>query len=379
MKKQTNRIVLLFLIALFFLLSANTASALTPLQKKLNAVIHKAQTQFNINSVSLAVLLPGKTKPETFVAGTIARNDSSPISATTLFKVGSITKTYTATLIAKAIEENKLSLTDPLGKYLPQYPKWKQITVSELVNQTSGILDYDKTPHWWKNLVTYHGKVWTAKELVQLAYNSPAQFPPGQGWAYSNTNYILLGMIVEKVFNTHIPKLMNKLISRASLTHTFYYPTNNNKIRARLAHGYFMNRFDETTPNESWLRTAGAIVSTPSEMCTWMKTLFTKKVIPGLPISQYFDFIDTKTGKAATKDTTLSYSFGVFKRQTPEGMIYFTPGLTSGYVSMMVYVPGLDTYFAYSVSKAPIPGFHDFMLSHILKILQQSTAIKSDP
>ena len=322
------------------------------------------------------MLLPGEKKPETFMVGTISADNSTPVTANTLFKVGSIAKTYTATLVARAIKENKLSLNDQLGAYLPQYTKWKKITILQLVNQTSGIIGYDETPNWWPNLISVPNKIWTSSELVQLAYNSPLQFSPGQSWAYSNTNYILLGMILEKVFNQPISNLMNTLISQASLSHTFYYPqAYDAKILAQLAHGYFMNQFDETSLNESWLQTAGAILSTPSDMCLWMQTLFTDNKISGLPISQNFNLVDTSDGKKSADNSIMSYSFGVFKEKTPVGIIYFTPGLTSGYVSMMVYAPSLHVYFAYSSSKAPTPGFHNFMISSILNALSNNKAV----
>lgn len=341
-------------------------------------IIDHTQTQLEINALSLAVLMPDKKYPESFVIGTKSTSDKTPINQGSIFKVGSIAKTYTATLVAKSIDEGKLKLSDKLGQFLPQYSKWKDITIGQLIDQTSGILDYILTPNWWKNLMVERGKIWTANELVQLAYDGQDDFTPGQGWQYSNTNYILLGMILKKIYHTPVQKLMTQFIQQVGLKHTYYYPKPYSQaIYDQMVHGYFHNRYDETKLNGSWLRTAGAILSTPADMVTWMHALFTSNSMEGLPISTHCNFVDTTSGQSFNTKSTVGYSFGVFKRTTPNGPIYFTPGLTSGYVSMMVYAPCYDTYFAYSSSKAPILKLHDYMLSKIMSVLAHDTKLQT--
>ncbi len=353
-------------------------SAETTTSQQLQQVVDSAQKKLEINAVSLSVLMPGEKQPNSFFVGEKSISDKTPIDENTIFKVGSIAKTYTAVLTAQAIDEGKLKLTDKLGQFLPQYSQWKDVTISQLINQTSGIMDYDETPNWWRNLMVEEGKVWTAKELVQLAYDGQSDFAPGEGWGYSNTNYVLLGMILEQVYHEPAETLTTQLIKQADLKHTYYYTTPYSQlIYAQLVHGYFQNQYDETELNGSWLRTAGATLSTPTDMVKWMYTLFNDHSIKGLPISTRFNFIDTANGQPYSASSVIGYSFGVFERKTPEGPIYFTPGLTSGYVSMMVYAPCLDTYFAYSGSKAPIPGFHDFMLSNVMGVLAHDTKLQS--
>ncbi|MDD7804617.1 MAG: serine hydrolase [Endozoicomonas sp. (ex Botrylloides leachii)] len=341
-------------------------------------IIDHAQTQLKINSISLAVLMPDKKHPESFIIGTKSISDKTPINQGSIFKVGSIAKTYTATLVAKSIDEGKLKLSDKLGQFLPQYSKWKDITIGQLIDQTSGILDYILTPNWWRNLMLERGKIWTANELAQLAYDGQDDFVSGQGWEYSNTNYILLGMILQKIYHTPVQKLMTQLIQEVGLKHTYYYPKPYSQaIYSQMVHGYFRNQYDATKLNSSWLRTAGAILSTPADMVTWMNALFTSHSVKGLPISTHYNFVDTASGQPFNTKSTVGYSFGVFKRITPNGPIYFTPGLTSGYVSMMVYAPCYDTYFAYSGSKAPIPGFQDYMLSKVMSVLAHDTKLQT--
>ncbi|MGF1742374.1 beta-lactamase family protein [Vibrio profundum] len=350
--------------------STNAFAKSTSTSQQLQQVVEVAQNRFDINAVSMAILTPSNPSPQSFVTGSISMLNHTAIEQDSMFKVGSITKTFTAALIAKAIDERKLQLNDKLGQLLPQYSKWKDITVEQLVNQTSGIIDYDATPDWWKNLVVEKDKTWLSSELVQLSYNSKKAFSSGHGWQYSNTNYVLLGMILAKVYHQPAEQLITHLIEKTNLKQTYYSPTGyKQSIHNKMVHGYFRNQFDETNMNGSWLRTAGALLSTPVDMVEWMHTRISSPNAKGFYGLNQFKFTDTENGRAYSSSSAAGYSFGVFKRDTPSGPLYFTPGLTSGYVSMLVYAPCYDTYFAYSSSKAPIYGFHDFMLSKTMEIL----------
>lgn len=369
-----GRISIKLFIMMILLYFTGYVSALETSSKALNLLVEKAKKQFEVSSISLAVLPVNSHDVSTYVTGYVAMDSPTPITPDTLFKVGSIAKTYTADLIIHAINEHKLSLQTKIGQYLPQYPKWKNLTVAQLANQTSGIIDYNETPNWWHGLMTSNNKIWQTAELIQLSYNSKQLFKAGRGWGYSNTNYLLLGLILEKIYKQPIARQLNNLILQYSLKSTLYYPGDyTQEILARLTHGYFMNKYDETVLNESWLKNAGALLTTSSDMCLWMQIFLqqNKNFIDSLK------FIDTNTGGNISKGTNVAYAFGLFKRNTPYGVIYFTPGLTSGYVSMMVYAPVQGVYFAYSASKSPIPEFHDFMLDKVLEVLSHQALKKS--
>jgi D-alanyl-D-alanine carboxypeptidase len=356
------------------LLFKNNLYADTHLNNSLQQLVDNARQQFSANAISVAIILPGQKVPLTFVSGTVSYKNITPITPNSLFKVGSIAKTYTAELLSQAIEEKKLGLKDTIGKFLPQYPKWKGITIEQLADQTSGIMDYDQTPGWWQTLMSKPNKIWTNEKLVSISYQNENDFITGQGWGYANVNYILLSMILEKVLGVSTEYSISKLISSGNLKNTYYYPENYSKsFFKKLVHGYVMNRYDGTLNNLSWLNAAGAIISTPSDMVLWMQSLFQNG---NSSITNYFSFKNTATGQPMTTDSMSGYSFGVFMDNNPTfGSIYFTPGLTSGYVSMMEYAPCLGTYFAYSISKAPAPGFQNFMTSNILRILSQSKSV----
>ena len=368
MKKYRGKF---FCAVIILLIMQTKLYAINALDTSLQQLTDGARQQFEANALSLAVILPDQKTPLTFVSGTVSNQNGTSINANSLLKVGSIAKTYTAQLVAQTIQEKKLNLNDTVGEFLPQYPKWKNITIAQLTNQTSGIMDYDETPNWWRTLMSNPNKIWTNEELVAISYQNQNDFITGHGWGYANVNYILLGMILQKVLGVSTEQSMANLIASAKLKNTDYYPGNySESFFKKLVHGYFMNQYDETTNNLSWLRSAGAIISTPRDMVLWMQFLFQDKDIS---IKDYFNFRDTSTGESMNETSTMGYSFGIFKENDPTfGPIYFTPGLTSGYVSIMIYVPCMQTYFAYSISKAPAPGFQNFMTSSILQILSDN-------
>ena len=114
-------------------------------------------------------------------------------------RVGSLTKTMTATVILQLAEEGKLDLSDPIGKYVPGMPNGDTATIQQLAEMTSGIAPYTTSDDFKQQLFADPLKVWTPEELIAFEQGQPAEFAPGEGWQYSNTNYVLLGMVIEQV------------------------------------------------------------------------------------------------------------------------------------------------------------------------------------
>ena len=343
---------------------------------KLDQTVLKIKNRFHIHAISLAVILPGENKPYLINNGTVQIGSNKKISGNNLFQIGSITKTFTAEITAKEIANKKLRLSNTVGDFLPQYKKWKSITIEQLINQTSGIPDYDASHNWWSNLVKNPNRVWSSNELINISYHMHENFKPGTAWAYSNTNYVLLGMILEHVQGKSSKMMMQKLFKEENLDNTYYlvqtYPEN---ILKKMIHGYY-KKYDQTPINTSWLQTAGGSVSNPNQIVRWYYSLFNTHNKTGFPITTFTSFVTTDNGKTTKNISTTGYSFGVFRMNTPEGLIYFTPGLTPGYTSMVAYAPCLNTYFSYSASSGLLKGFHKSMLMDIMKILNQDINIK---
>ena len=132
------------------------------------------------------------------------REKHLPAEATTVYRIASITKQFTAAAVLRLVERGSVKLEDPITKYLPQYPQWSSVTVQQLLNHTSGIKPYTSIPEWRKRWADEL----TPAQLVAFVEKVPFGFPPGSNWEYNNTGYILLGMLLESVTRQPYAKLL---------------------------------------------------------------------------------------------------------------------------------------------------------------------------
>jgi D-alanyl-D-alanine carboxypeptidase len=205
------------------------------------------------------------------------------MSADDYFRVGSITKTFTATALLILVDEKKLSLDDPVSKYEPWVPDADHITLRMLANMTSGLHNYTEVDSWVDTAFTNLQRVWTPRELVDVGIEHPPDFPPGKGWHYSNTNYVLLGMILEKASGKTIPQLFAALIFRPlDLRHTVWPTTS--AMPAPYAHGITLQTLDHkqadaTNRNPSGAFTAGELISTMADLRAWVVSYTTGSLV----------------------------------------------------------------------------------------------------
>jgi len=134
-----------------------------------------------------------------------------PMQVTNYMRVGSIAKTFTATIILQLVDQHKLRLDDPVSKYQPQVPNGAHITIRELLNMSSGLFAYDSDEGYEQAALANPYKVWQPEELLAIAFKHPQVFAPGKGYLYDNTNYILLGLIMQQL--THLPGLRGSTTS----------------------------------------------------------------------------------------------------------------------------------------------------------------------
>jgi len=143
--------------------------------------------------------------------------DQLPNEAHTIFRVGSITKEFTAAVVLKLAAGHFLELSDPLSKYFPGYPKGESITIENLLTQTSGIFNYTDVPDFW----TLSGKPTTEQSVLDSIKDKPLLFPPGEKWSYSNSNYMLLAYIIQKVTRQSYESVVRKeVFEPAGMTHS---------------------------------------------------------------------------------------------------------------------------------------------------------------
>ncbi|MGZ5453590.1 MAG: serine hydrolase [Candidatus Aminicenantales bacterium] len=201
-----------------------------------------------------------------------------PIEPDMVFRLGSITKQFTAVSILMLAQEGKLGLQDEITKFLPDYPKQgKRITVEHLLTHTSGIQSYTDMPEWlplWR-------KDFTVKELIDFFKDKPMQFEPGRSWAYSNSGYILLGAIIEKVSGkTYEEFVTEKIFKPLGMKGSTYGSAE--RIIPRRIPGYqagksgFVNApyLSMTQPYA-----AGSLLSSVDDLAVWSDAVFAGKLV----------------------------------------------------------------------------------------------------
>lgn len=191
-------------------------------------------------------------------------NEQLPLEPTTVLEVGSITKQFTAALVLLAEEEGMLSLDDELRTRLPEYPiAGAGITIRHLLGHTSGITSYT-------SLAAFNAdpaREWSSEELVGLFSELPLEFEPGAGWSYSNSGYFLLGVILERVYQTSYDDLLElKLLEPLQMSRSGYCDRDLSTLER--AQGYTGN---QATPSVhmSGPGAAGALCSTAEDLLLW--------------------------------------------------------------------------------------------------------------
>jgi len=194
----------------------------------------------------------------------------------TKYRIGSISKMFTASLILKAVEENKLSLKQTLDKYFPQIENSTEITIENLLNHKSGIHDLTHN----KNFLTYNTKPQSEMQMIDIIVKGKSDFKPNSKVEYSNSNYIVLSYILEKIYKKPYAKILStKIIKPLGLKNTFF----GSKIQIQNEESYsyhFLNKWDKATETDASIPMgAGAIVSNPSDLTTFIEQLFKGKII----------------------------------------------------------------------------------------------------
>ena len=191
----------------------------------------------------------------------------------TIFQLGSITKQFTSAVILKLQQEKKLTVSDKLSKYFPNYPKGDSITIQQLLTHTSGIYNYTNDQNFMANEIA---KPASREKIMGLFENKPLDFSPGTSWNYSNSGYSMLGYIIEAVTKKPYEQAVRRYIfTPLHMTHTgfdFTHLKSNDK-----AIGYFKLNDKEVMPapivDSTVSFSAGAIYSTTGDLYLWHKSL----------------------------------------------------------------------------------------------------------
>jgi D-alanyl-D-alanine carboxypeptidase len=251
------------------------------LANALNTNVTAAMKQIAATAAVVSVQTPEGTWTQAF--GVSDPSLGTPMTTDVFQRVGSITKTFTGTLVLQLVEEKKIRLTDTIDKYVPDIPNGSSVTIGMLLNMTSGLASYTLDDAWQKVYFAQPEKVWTPDELVKAARGLKPLFQPGTQYNYSNTNTVLLGKVIENVTGDTIENEYDKrIIEPLHLTGTSFSGASP-AFPSPHAQGFTMQSptatptapTNATDWNPSWGWSAGEMISTATDLITYGRALVT--------------------------------------------------------------------------------------------------------
>src|SRR4051794_10024129 len=294
---------------------AERAVAATPapsgLQQRLDAVV-------SAGSPGVISLVNDGHTVTARAAGVADLRSKRPLRANDRFRAGSITKSFVAVVALQLVDEGKLKLSDTVEHWLPGIlPYGGHVNVRQLLNLTSGVPD-DQLPI---NIAIYRGhklRSWTLRELVALVADKPQEFPAGKGWAYSNTNYALAGMIIERAAGHTLGDELERRIFKPLRLRGTSFPVNAPPLPGSHSNGYSLDYdgayepiegklLDLTEFNPSGTWAAGNLVSTAADIARFWRALLGGKLLAPARLAEM------KTTVPAWKGTNLRYGLGVLE------------------------------------------------------------------
>lgn len=341
MKPNKPYLTLILFLVLIFCQSCSGDKKL-PLEQNLQKVLDEGIKKYDVEGVSAAIIF-SEDKKWTGTSG--ISHDTVTLKPDMLFAIGSITKNFVATLAIQLAEEGKLSLNDPLSKWLPEYPHVNsKITIRQLLNHSSGIYMFWSNQKIWDDLKADRSKIWTPEEV--LSYIKEPYFEPGEGYRYSNTNYLLMAMIIEKATGSSLSTEFKKRFWKPLHIKNAYLSMEE-EIPDNQAHVYGDNfnndgSYQDVTllpraSHESITYGSSGLFMTAEDLALWCHSLFEGKILSQQSMDEMLQFVSS--GLSLNMN---DYGLGVelFKRNNSNGKkSYGHSGANIGTSSTMVYLP----------------------------------------
>jgi CubicO group peptidase (beta-lactamase class C family) len=332
--------------------AAETAEARPAAWQKADALLSGV---IETNDPGLAVLVSqnGKILFEK-AYGLADREHHVPVIPQTTFRIGSVTKQFTASAILKLQEMGKLSVNDKLSKYVPDFPRGNEVTLRHLLTHTSGIHDCRNTPDFFSRVT----KPTTTKANIKdlKSQKEPYDFEPGTKWSYDNAGYLLLCYVVEKVSGQNYGDFLREnFFQPLGMTNTSVYRTHLGLPHEALGYSLDTNGFKRAVNwDMSWAAGSGALYSTVEDLCRWNEGIFNGRVLNATslkaaftPVKMYENQLNSDTG----------YAFGWFIRRYRGLQEISHGGDLDGFCSMLLWMP--DEKFTVAILANADPGKPD--------------------
>lgn len=281
-----------------------------------------------------------------------------PMQACHISRFGSTVKMLTAVTILKLVEEGKLNLEDKISTYLngeviEKIENADKASIRQLLQHSSGIYNYIQNLKFQTASLNDLIREWKPQDLLAYSYNQKAYFKPGEDVRYSNTGYILLGLLIEKIEGKPFYKVFEeKIFTPLNLNHTQFAAEN--PVPKGIARGYvdlYSNlQVIETTYYSGWdyYTADGGLISNPYDMSRFFQALMNGLILQPATLSEML----TWKSPLEPDDSffPISYGLGIFKIETPKGIAYMHSGDAIGYYANMIYFPSDSTTVVYAVN-----------------------------
>jgi CubicO group peptidase (beta-lactamase class C family) len=329
-------LLILMLLAISPGLRAQSPPSAAPLpddlKVKIDAAVNQVLSSTNVPSASIAIVKDGHIG-YLQAYGQARLSPAMEATPQMQYSIGSISKQFTAAAVLLLAQEGKLTLDDPVAKYLPDLTRAREVTIRMLLSHTSGYQDY-----WPEDYVMTSMMVpTTAQHILDVWGKRPLDFDPGTRWQYSNTNYVIAGRIVEQVSGVSLIDLLEKRIF-LPLGMDNVYDADASRLPATDPTGYERHALGPPRPSPQegagWMFAAGELAMPAHDLALWDISLIDRSLLSPTSYAQMFTPVLLKNG-----DNT-GYGLGVFlKKRDGHAMIEHS-GEVSGFVSENMVFPG---------------------------------------
>jgi CubicO group peptidase (beta-lactamase class C family) len=309
---------------------AQTVDTIDPaLRTQIDRIATQVVAQIGIPSASVAVVQHGKlVYTHAYGSARLAMDSSAAVRATPdmRYSIGSISKQFTATAVLLLQEQGKLSIDDPVGKYIPGLTRGNEVTIREILSHTSGYQDYWPEDYVMTSMV---GPA-TAQQIIDTWAKKPLDFEPGTQWQYSNTNFVIAGRIVEVASGENFWTFLTEHIFRP-LHMNSVWNSDQTKLTPPDATPYYRHAIGplRIAPNEGigWMFAAGELAMTPHDLALWDESLIAQSVLRPESYKEMFTEVRLKNGEGS------KYGLGVEVRDRNGHRSIEHDGEVSGFVS----------------------------------------------
>ncbi|MGL5823420.1 MAG: serine hydrolase domain-containing protein [Nocardioides sp.] len=319
------------LLCPLLLVDSATVAAVPPGDVRTDHQLREALGDIVAAGASGAVLrVDHQRDTNTYVAGAARLDPRVAMRQGAKLRVGSVTKTFVATLVLQAAAEKRLRLDDTVERWLPGLvPDGDRITLRQLLNHTSGLFDLVRDQDFFRAVLTDPLREYTPVQLVRIATAHPPVFEPGTDWGYSNTGYVLLGLVLERATGRSVSALVRDRITGPLKLEQTYLPVRSPDIPGFHAHGYLppsltgAGYVDITRISPTALGSAGALVSTAGDLRRFFRALLGGRLLPPAQLAQMQTTVEARPG--------YEYGLGLYSQQTPCGRVWGNDGNAPGY------------------------------------------------